>query len=383
MGRHVTRSEHTRRQFLRAAAGVGIAGGLAVAGGSSVGPALAATDVYETWLTNYVSKVVKYTTPWGQVVDDWYPAFAAAHADLAGHGGGRLWVPGGDATTERKYHISKVANFDLPSVSVHLQAYSYVERVGAPDIWRGAPLSFHGYLNPDPSLRRQQTFAALNGPGKVGYPQAQLARYPHENGFGASFYKVVVVDGVQVPYAPGKGLTAQFGCNNVAFRNNRIGPTAQSSIEQNWAGQAAIVIQGDMNPPSYPLFTTAVVTDNVVNIAVRGVYIDFCSSVDIGGNTFEPVARAGITVGACGKAYIHDNVLKQVSRGAFGVYNGFEFVGIDDPDLLRNTLQSTTHKHCVISQVREGHGGVIYARNNHLTKGFGTVFAGTLYWDYA
>src|SRR6266545_3064204 len=310
MGRHVTRSEHTRRQFLRAAAGVGIAGGLAVAGGSSVGPALAATDVYETWLTNYASKVVKYTTPWGQVVDDWYPAFAAAHADLAGHGGGRLWVPGGDATTERKYHISKVANFDLPSVSVHLQAYSYVERVGAPDIWRGAPLSFHGYLNPDPSLRRQQTFAALNGPGKVGYPQAQLARYPHENGFGAS-------------------------------------------------------------------------SDNVVNIAVRGVYIDFCSSVDIGGNTFEPVARAGITVGACGKAYIHDNVLKQVSRGAFGVYNGFEFVGIDDPDLLRNTLQSTTHKHCVISQVREGHGGVIYARNNHLTKGFGTVFAGTLYWDYA
>src|SRR6266545_1641489 len=295
MGRHVTRSEHTRRQFLRAAAGVGIAGGLAVAGGSSVGPALAATDVYETWLTNYASKVVKY-------------------------------------------HTSKVANFDLPSVSVHLQAYSYVERVGAPDIWRGAPLSFHGYLNPDPSLRRQQTFAALNGPGKVGYPQAQLARYPHENGFGASFYKVVVVDGVQVPYAPGKGLTAQFGCNNVAFRNNRIGPTAQSSIEQNWAGQAAIVIQGDMNPPSYPLFTTAVVTDNV---------------------------------------------LKQVSRGAFGVYNGFEFVGIDDPDLLRNTLQSTTHKHCVISQVRERHGGVIYARNNHLTKGFGTVFAGTLYWDYA
>lgn len=373
-----TRAEHTRRQFLRAVAVTG-AGGAAAACG--LGRALGEVDVFEASLDAYSSKVVKYTTPWGQVVDDWYPAFLAAHDDLAAHGGGRLVVPGGDATTERKYHISRCVVFDLPSVSVTLAAYSYVERVGEPDVWRGAPIGFHGYIHPDPAQRRQQNFAALHGPGKVGYPAAHLARYPHENGVGISYYKTVYVDNVHVPQAPGKGLTAQFGCNKVTFTGNRIGPTAQSAAEQSWPGQAAITVQGGYNPPSYPLFTDVVITNNVVEQSVRGVYVDMCQNVEIGGNRFAALARAGLTVAACGTAVVRDNVLAQVSRGAHGGYNGFEFVGVDNPDLLRNTLQNTTHNHCVYSARREGHGGVIYARGNTLTKGVGTEFAGTPAWD--
>jgi hypothetical protein len=374
---NITRSEHTRRQFLRALAVTGA--GVAAAAG--VGRALADVDVFEARLDAYSDKVVKFTTAWGQVVDDWYPAFVAAHADLAAYGGGRLIVTGGDATTERKYHISRCVVFDLPSVSVTLNAYSYVERVGDPDVWRGAPLGFHGYLNPDPAQRRQQNFAALHGPGKVGYPAAYLARYPHENGVGISYYKTVYVGDVHVPQAPGKGLTAQFGCNKVTFTGNTIGPTAQSADEQNWAGQAAITVQGGLNPPSYPLFTDAVITGNTVAQSVRGLYVDMCENVEVGDNQFAPLARAGLTVAACGNAVVRDNILAQVSRGAHGKYNGVDIVGVDNPDLLRNTLQSTTHNHCVYSALREGHGGVIYARGNHWTKGYGTVFSGSPVWD--
>lgn len=383
MAGRITCSEHTRRQFLRAAvsAGVGIAGAMALGGRPGLAAALGDADVFETRLDAYAGRVTRYTTPWGQEVDDWYPAFLAAHADLAAAGGGRLLVPGGDAGAERTYHVSAPVVFDLRSVSVHLHAGAYVERVGAPDVWRGAPLCFHGYLHPNPSLRRQQDFAALLGPGRVGYPRAQLGRYPHENGVGISFYKTVVVDGVQVPYAPGKGLTAQYGCNSVTFRNNRVGPTSQSAVEQAWPGQAALTVSGGWNPPGYPLFTDAVITGNVVDVAVRGVYVEFCERVELGGNQFAPVARTGLTVGACGRAAIHDNRLAQVSRGAHGGYDALEVVGVDDPDVLRNTVLDRTHRHCVRSAVRQGHGGVIHARDNHWTRGHGAIFAGSPPWD--
>src|SRR6266545_3556173 len=105
MKKRITRTQHTRRQFLRAAAAVGIGAGTAAFGGArAIGAELAEVDVFEARLDTYANKVTRYTTAWGQVVDDWYPAFVAAHADLAAHGGGRLIVPGGDASAERTYH---------------------------------------------------------------------------------------------------------------------------------------------------------------------------------------------------------------------------------------------------------------------------------------
>jgi hypothetical protein len=106
-----------------------------------------------------------------------------------------------------------------------------------------------------------------------------------------------------------------------------------------------------------------------------------CENVEIGGNQFAATARAGLTVAACGRAVVRDNTLTQVSRGSHGTYNAIDIVGVDDPDVVRNTVRDTTHKHCVYSAIRQGHGGVIYARDNHWTKGTGSIFAGTPYWD--
>ncbi|MEO6084111.1 MAG: hypothetical protein ABIQ18_13510 [Umezawaea sp.] len=107
---HYEGRAHPRRQFLRA---VGATGAGVVAVTCGLGRALSEVDVFETSLDAYSSKVVKYTTPWGPVADDWYPAFLAAQDDLAAYSGGRLVVPGGNATTERKSHISRCVVFDL------------------------------------------------------------------------------------------------------------------------------------------------------------------------------------------------------------------------------------------------------------------------------
>jgi hypothetical protein len=382
MAKRLTRSGHTRREFLRAlgVAGVAVAGGAAMSGVAMSGVASAAdrvgaADVFVANLDTYADRVRKYTTPWGEVVDDWYPAFVAAHADLAAYGGGKLLVSGGDASAERKYHISAPVVFDLPSISVHLAEHSYVERVGAPDIRLGAPLAFHGFV--DDAQRGQRDYAALFGPGKVGYRPDRLALYPHENGVGISHYKAAYVDRLQVPHAPGKGLTAQFGCNLVSFTNNTIGPTSQSAEEQAWAGQAAITVQGGWNPPDYPLFTEVAIKWNTVAESVRGVYVDMSRQVEIAGNTFAPTAHGGLTLGACGTALIRDNTLKQVSRGAVGQYNAIDLYGVDAADLVRNTVLNTTHKHCVYSAPRAGHVGVWHDHGNHWTRGQGPLFGGT------
>jgi hypothetical protein len=167
----------------------------------------------------------------------------------------------------------------------------------------------------------------------------------------------------------------------VSFTNNRIGPTSQSADEQSWPGQAAITVQGGFNPPGRPLFTDVAIKWNIVDASVRAVYLDRCETVEIGGNRFAPTARGGLTVAGCGRVIIRDNTLTQVSRGAHGTYNALEIVGVDDPDVVRNTVQNTTHKHCVRSAVQNGHGGVIYARGNHWTRGHGSIFAGSPQWD--
>jgi hypothetical protein len=390
--RRVTTPAHTRRAFLGAAATL-VAG--AATGSTSMASAAPAgtpsssssmltdLDVFETRLTRYARLVRRFTTPWGETVDDWYPAFQAAAADLAAHGGGRLVVPGG-----RKYPISASVAFDLPAVVVELQRGSYVEKVGTPDVFLGAPLGFYGNAKPGEPIenRIQREFAALIGPGAVGYPGKYVDLFPHENGCGFSYIKTVLVDGIRVPYAPGKPLTAQFGCNNVTFRNTICGPSGQNDAERTWPGQSAIVIQGtwapSRRPPEWPLFGEIVVENNRIGPSVRGVYIEFVRHLRLAGNRFGETWGGGIQLAVLERASLVDNVLTEISTGV--QRSGYEYHAVRRPTLISNVLRGHAHKHAVLSGQLPQYGipaGVIRARHNDLALGTDTLFAGEPVWD--
>ncbi|MGH3803253.1 MAG: hypothetical protein ACRDTD_24600, partial [Pseudonocardiaceae bacterium] len=179
----LTVAGHTRRTFLGAAAGLtaivatGAAGKMVGNRADATEAALGDLDLPEYVLTDYSKHVTRYTTAWGSTVDDWYPAFLAVKSDIEARGGGRLVVPAGN------FHISGHVVFDTPAMSMHLRKESYIELVGDPDVFLGAPVGFFGNAKPGEPIenRIQRDFAAVVGPGSVGYPADQLDRYPHEN----------------------------------------------------------------------------------------------------------------------------------------------------------------------------------------------------------
>ncbi len=390
--RRLSTPVHTRRAFLGAAATLSAGAVTGATHTASAAPSgapspasgtLTDLDVFETKLTRYARLVRRFTTPWGETVDDWYPAFQAAIVDLEAHGGGRLVVPGG-----RKYPISASVAFDLPAVVVELQRGSYVEKVGTPDVFLGAPLGFYGNAKPGEPIenRIQREFAALIGPGAVGYPGQHVDLFPHENGCGFSYIKTVLVDGIKVPYAPGKPLTAQFGCNRVTFRNTICGPSGQNDSERAWPGQSAIVIQGSWapsrRPPEWPLFGEIVVENNRIGPSVRGVYIEFVRNLRLVGNSFGETWGGGIQLAVLERATLAHNVLDEISTGV--QKNGYEYHAVRTPALISNVLRGHAHKHAVLSGQLPQYGipaGVIKARDNHLALGTDTLFAGEPEWD--
>lgn len=382
----LTRTAHTRRAFLAGAAAIAAGGVGAVAlrdaYAGQTGKVLADLDVLEVRLTDYAGKVTKFTTPWGQQADDWLPAFKAAHQALAPYGGGRLIVPAG------YYPVSVCALMDLPSVSVHLQAGSEIVKVGTPDEYLGTPLGFYGGLS-DGEPRRQQNFAAVVGPGRIGYPQAHLDIYNREVGIGFSYIKTAVVDGVTIPYAPRMSITAQYGCNQVTVHNCTLGYSGQPADEPPRGGQAAIEISGgylnnsggtNNGVPYPPRTTTVTIANNRFLGGARGIYLEWCGGVSVTGNDIGPMGRAGIVVAESAGADVRDNLLRQVSRGAHGAFDGMQFHNVPGQvDVVGNRLWEATHNHCVIST--GARASVIHARGNTWTKGHGSVFAGSPAWN--
>lgn len=343
----------------------------------------------------------KYTTAWGTTVDDWYPAFLAAHADLARQGGGRLIVPAG------QYHISGHVVFDVPAVSVHLNKDSHLELVGDPDVFYGAPIGFYGNAKPGEPIenRIQRDFAALLGPGSVGYPANQLHRYPHENGAAMSYIKTAVIDGIHVPHVPGKGITAQFGCNHIVMRNCTIGNTFTGDVERNYSGQASLVAQGgwsfDRRPPESPLFTDVVIENNSIEgETVRGIHASFCNDVRVIGNKLAPSWGAGLLVKAAHSAIVSENLFQRPCQGfpsttgsPYAEYvsqpgipeDAMFFISVKDSTLKSNILEGHSHRHGVFAgeakPVYQLPAGVIYARKNKLSRGTDTIFGGIPEWD--
>jgi parallel beta-helix repeat protein len=357
-------------------------------------------DLPEYLLTNYSHHVVRYTTGWGTTVDDWYPAFSALRSDVEETGGGRVIVPAGE------FHTSGHVVFDVPAVSVHLRRDAHVELVGEPDVFLGAPLCFYGNAKRGEPIenRIQRDFAAVLGPGSVGYPANQLDRYPHENGVGMSYIKTAIMDGVRVPHVPGKGLTAQFGCNRIIIRNCTIGATSVSQVERDYPGQASIVAQGGDSfthrPPQYPLYTTVTIENNTIqNRIVRGIYASFCDTVSIRNNTVPASYGAKATIKAANSMTFEGNRLGPMMdvtptkdgipyaeyRRASGVpEDGVYVMSVAEASMLSNSLLGSGHRHCVYSgNVPELQipSGVIYARHNHWSKGSDTIFGGSPPWD--
>ncbi|HEU4424672.1 MAG TPA: hypothetical protein VFR67_19265, partial [Pilimelia sp.] len=187
----IDKASHTRREFLRAVAGTSVVVGLTAAGAGTAAAALAEADVYEVNLLGLGVAPERYTTRWptgaNWTVDVWDAAFRKAISLLNAHGGGRLWIPGNSVPYYlRDHHI-----FDLPSVSVHLMAGSEVMMVGPKNPAVGTPIGFYGGLGDRIPPRVQRDFAALNGPGRIGYPVAQLEYYERGNAVGFSYIKTV------------------------------------------------------------------------------------------------------------------------------------------------------------------------------------------------
>ena len=413
MGTRLSIPEHTRRMFLGAAAGLvaaGAAGGLARvatadnerrSGLSESERALGDLDLPEFVLTDYSRRVTSYTTAWGATVEDWYPAFLAVKADIETGGGGRLIVPAGE------YRISGHVVFDTPAMSVHLRQDSYIELVGDPDVFLGAPIGFFGNAKPGEPIenRIQRDFAAVLGPGSVGYPADQLDRYPHENGVAMSYMKTAIMDGVNVPHVPGKGLTAQFGCNEIIIRNCTIDTTSTAQVELDYRGQASIVAQGglsfDRRTAADPLFTTVVIDNNTVGGSiVRGIHASYCKSVKITRNTLAPSFGAGLLVKGVTDATIERNVWPSTSAGVpkpgSTASSGYDLgagehedalilANVEHSRLLRNELGGSDHRHCVYSWTdpRYPHypAGVAYARENTWSRGSDTIFGGSPQWN--
>ncbi|PZS11257.1 MAG: hypothetical protein DLM55_02000 [Acidimicrobiales bacterium] len=406
--KRLTVAQHTRRAFLAAAAGLTVAGSAGIGWAdtahsrpSGAESELDGLDVPEFKLTSYSQHVRPFVTAWGKTVEDWYPAFAAITQDMTATGGGRLIVPAG------RYHISGHVLFDLPVVSVHLRQGSHVELVGSPDVFLGAPLGFFGNAKPGEPIenRIQRDFAAVFGPGAIGYPADQLQRYPHENGVAMSYIKTAIMDGVHVRHVPGKGVTAQFGCNRIIMRNCTIGVTSDSAVERNYRGQCSIVAQGglsfDRRTASDALFTDVVVENNTVNsLSVRGVHASYCRDVKVTNNTLAPSWGAGLVLQGVAKAAVENNVFAKTSAGvragdniattgyplAEGEHEDAVILGnVAEPQLLGNQLGGHSHRHCVFSWTdpRYPHypAGVAYARGNRWSQGSAAVFGGAPQWD--
>jgi hypothetical protein len=76
-----------------------------------------------------------------------------------------------------------------------------------------------------PVAARAAASSSVRSSSWIGFPAAQLEYYERGNAVGFSYIKTAVVDGITVPCAPRYAMTAQYGCDSVTFRNNRIGYT--------------------------------------------------------------------------------------------------------------------------------------------------------------
>lgn len=393
MGRRITKREHTRRRFLTAAAltattvvstGTARASTPASGGLSEAATALLDADVLELNVADYSGRVRPYTTAWGQTVDDWYPAFQAAQDDLRAAGGGRLIVPAGPDT----YYTSAVTVFDVPSVTVHLQRDVYVERVGSPDPTLACPLAFYGgyydwsATHPPETWeahRPKQDFAALIGPGGVGYPAGRLDRYPIEHGVGISYIRSMLVEGIYVTRAPRTGITAQLGVELVVLRGNRIGPTGQSDFERAQPGNSALNVLGGNWVAGYPLYTRVVYEDNEIGDAFRPFWVNVAKSAIVRGNRSVPAWAQAIQLGAVAHGDIRDNVFGGASVGRPGFYDAVHLGGVEVTQVTGNEQYGNQHRHGLFSftiAAKWNKPKRVIASRNTWTRGQADIYGG-------
>jgi len=220
------------------------------------------------------------------------------------------------------------------------------------------------------------------------------------------YMKTALMDGVTVPHVPGKGLTAQFGCDKIIIRNCVIGDTYTGEAEIKYSGQASIVAQGGWSferrsPPTTPLFTETVIANNTIRgDLVRGIHASFCKKVQVTGNNLGPSWGAGLVLKGDDDVRVERNRWAGTSRGfpteggkPFGEYttqpgvpeDALYFVAVRKARLTGNLLRGNTHRHAVYSwevPTSELKSGVIRARGNSLAKGTEDVFGGTPEWDF-
>jgi hypothetical protein len=331
----------------------------------------------------------RYTTTWptgtNMTVMVWDAAFRAAHAALAANGGGRLIVP----AAAEPYYLRDCQVFDLPTVTVELQAGSEIMMIGPKNAYLGAPLGFFGGLGDGKPPRVQRNYAAVLGPGKVGFPAAQLEYYERGNALAFSYIKTVVVDGVEVPCAPRFAMTAQYGCNQVTFRNNTIGYTGTPD-EIKLGGHAVLNVSGGL----YDDATGAVATDrlrtvvtidkNTIGHGERAAYLEHCGLVSMAYNTIGPMDGIGVTIADSTGTTLTGNLFVQVSKAGPGS-DVIQLVDVSDPiNLHGNAVNTHTHRNCIQSRDTTTwplRTGVTHARSNRWKTGTGPVFSGTPAWD--
>jgi hypothetical protein len=88
----------------------------------------------------------------------------------------------------------------------------------------------------------------------------------------------------------------------------------------------------------------------------------------------------GMTIAVAASATVSDNTFQQVSTEVPGDSNGIHLYDVRGPaSVTRNVVRGTTHLHCV--QCSGSRASKIVARKNTWTKGRGTVFTGSPFWD--
>lgn len=298
-----------RREFLRlaGAAGVAVAGAAVVADPTEAAMiTLPRPPVLDSMPTISLRRFAHLAAP-----DDWLPALDEAVRQLGGPGhewpdgrptGGTILIPPGD------YPVAGGWLVDLDYVEVIVQKGATVRatrpsypKTGGTIVFSGSTHLLFNFNNPGPisppGPRRPSTYAALRGGGTI----RNNRRWGNDNGFGCSYVRTVVCEGMRFEEIGHFAATAHLGIQEAYIVNNLVGGVGMRAdcagrLPRGYRLQSAFnfgggLIKGDTQPVG-KFFPKTYLTDNRVAACNRGFLGYRLTSLTMHDNYFDLVDGA-------------------------------------------------------------------------------------------